>query len=225
MARAAGDAVERRAGAVERSMRALAPLAAGRRASGEDARASGRSGKPTALARAPPADRRALRLGDRAAHGRPGARAGAPVVCVGNFVAGGAGKTPAAIALAQMLIADGRRVAFLSRGYGGAKRVEPVRVDPNVRRRAAWSATSRCCSPGSRRCWVGADRVQSARGWRSRRGRTSLMLDDGLQNPALAKDLAFAVVDGEQRFGNGLCVPAGPLRAPVAAQARASCRR
>ena len=57
---------------------------------------------------------------------QPGERAGTPTVCVGNFVAGGAGKTPAAIALARMLIGNGRRVAFLSRGYGGAERVEPV---------------------------------------------------------------------------------------------------
>src|SRR5271165_7336147 len=63
---------------------------------------------------------------------RPGERAGAPVICVGNFVAGGAGKTPAAIALARMLIADGRRVAFLSRGYGGAKRADPLLVDANA---------------------------------------------------------------------------------------------
>ena len=59
----------------------------------------------------------------------PGERAGAPTICVANFVAGGAGKTPAALALARMLIGDGRRVAFLSRGYGGAERVEPLLVD------------------------------------------------------------------------------------------------
>ena len=150
---------------------------------------------------------------------RPGERAGAPVVCVGNFVAGGAGKTPAAIALARMLIADGRRVAFLSRGYGGAEARRtrsgrpgcPQREDG--RRRAA---AARWVAP----CWVGADRVRGGRGWRSRRGRTFFCSTTGCRIPALVKDLAFAVVDGEQRFGNGLCVPAGPLRAPVAAQAR-----
>jgi tetraacyldisaccharide 4'-kinase len=106
-----------------------------------------------------------------------GERAGAPTICVGNFVAGGAGKTPAALALARMLIGDGRRVAFLSRGYGGAERVEPLLVDPNTHNAAM----------------VGAE-------------------------PRLVKELAFAVVDGETGFGNGLCVPAGPLRAPVSAQ-------
>ena len=56
-------------------------------------------------------------------------RVGAPTICVGNFTVGGAGKTPTALALARMLIGDGRRVAFLSRGYGGAERAEPLLVD------------------------------------------------------------------------------------------------
>jgi tetraacyldisaccharide 4'-kinase len=146
-----------------------------------------------------------------------GEHAGAPAICVGNFVAGGAGKTPAAIALAQMLIADGKRVAFLSRGYGGAKRVEPVEVDPNVHDAAAVGDEPLLLARIAP-CWVGADRVQSARR-AVEAGAEALILDDGLQNPALAKDLAFAVVDGEAGFGNGLCVPAGPLRAPLAAQA------
>ena len=146
-----------------------------------------------------------------------GERVGAPVICVGNFVAGGAGKTPAAIALAQMLIADGKRVSFLSRGYGGARRADPVEVDPNVHD-ARIVGDEPLLLARVARCWVGADRVQSARR-AVEAGSDVLILDDGLQNPALAKDLAFAVVDGETGFGNGLCVPAGPLRAPVAAQA------
>ncbi len=146
-----------------------------------------------------------------------GERAGAPVICLGNLVAGGAGKTPAAIALAQMLIADGKRVAFLSRGYGGAKRADPVEVDPNVHD-ARIVGDEPLLLARVARCWVGADRVLSARR-AVEAGSDALILDDGLQNPALAKDLAFAVVDGETGFGNGLCVPAGPLRAPVAAQA------
>ncbi len=148
---------------------------------------------------------------------RPGRRAGAPVVCVGNFVAGGAGKTPAAMALARLLIDDGRRVAFLSRGYGGAKRAEPVRVDPNVHDARAVGDEPLLLARIAP-CWVGADRVKGA-AMAVEAGAQVLLLDDGLQNPALAKDLVFAVVDGEQGFGNGLCIPAGPLRAPVEAQA------
>ena len=146
----------------------------------------------------------------------PGERAGAPTICVGNFVAGGAGKTPAALALARMLIAAGRRVAFLSRGYGGAERVEPLLVDPNAHT-AALVGDEPLMLAKIASCWVGADRVRSARS-AIEAGANALILDDGLQNPALAKDLAFAVVDGDTGFGNGLCVPAGPLRAPVSAQ-------
>ena len=147
-----------------------------------------------------------------------GARAGASTICVGNFVAGGAGKTPAAIALAQALIAGGRRVAFLSRGYGGPKRAEPVLVDLNVHNSEIVGDEPLLLAKVAS-CWVGADRVRSAAA-AVEAGANALVLDDGLQNPELAKDLAIAVVDGEQPFGNGLCVPAGPLRAPVAEQAR-----
>jgi tetraacyldisaccharide 4'-kinase len=149
---------------------------------------------------------------------RDGARAEAPVICVGNFVAGGAGKTPTAIALARLLIADGREVAFLSRGYGGAPRSEPVRVDPTVHDAAAVGDEPLLLARVAP-CWVGADRALAAR-FAVDAGAEALILDDGLQNPSLRKDLSFAVVDGETRFGNGLVVPAGPLRAPVAVQAR-----
>jgi tetraacyldisaccharide 4'-kinase len=146
----------------------------------------------------------------------PGERAGAPTICVGNFVAGGAGKTPAALALGRMLVGNGRRVAFLSRGYGGAERVEPLMVDANAHT-AAIVGDEPLLLAKVAPCWVGTDRLRSARS-AVESGANALVLDDGLQNPALVKDLAFAVVDGETGFGNGLCVPAGPLRAPVSAQ-------
>jgi tetraacyldisaccharide 4'-kinase len=145
-----------------------------------------------------------------------GERVQATTICVGNFVAGGAGKTPAAIALARMLIASGRRVAFLSRGYGGAKRAEPLQVDTNTHT-AATVGDEPLLLAKVAPCWVGADRVSSARR-AVEAGANTLLLDDGLQNPALVKDLVFAVVDGETGFGNGLCIPAGPLRAPLSAQ-------
>jgi tetraacyldisaccharide 4'-kinase len=149
---------------------------------------------------------------------RPGARVPVPVVCVGNFVLGGAGKTPTAIAVARILLGLGERVAFLSRGYGGARRIEPIQVDPAIH-----SARSVGDEPlllaRVAPCFVGVDRVASAREAIAQ-GASVLVLDDGLQNPSLAKDFSFAVVDGEARFGNGLCFPAGPLRAPPARQMR-----
>ncbi len=145
-----------------------------------------------------------------------GERVGAPAICVGNFVAGGAGKTPAALAVARILIGNGRRVAFLSRGYGGAERVEPLLVDASAHT-AVIVGDEPLLLAKVAPCWVGRDRVRSARS-AIEAGANALVLDDGLQNPGLVKDLAFAVVDGETGFGNGLCVPAGPLRAPVSAQ-------
>jgi tetraacyldisaccharide 4'-kinase len=145
-----------------------------------------------------------------------GARSGAPTICVGNFTVGGAGKTPTALALARMLIADGRRVAFLSRGYGGPERAEPLLVDAEAHT-AAMVGDEPLLLAKLAQCWVGADRVRSARS-AVEAGADTLILDDGLQNPGLVKDLSFVVVDGESGFGNGLCVPAGPLRAPVSAQ-------
>ncbi len=147
---------------------------------------------------------------------RPGARVEVAVVCVGNFVLGGAGKTPTAIALARMLQSGGERVAFLSRGYGGAARAEPTQVDAAIHGARAVGDEPLLLARVAP-CFVGADRVAAAREAIAA-GASALVLDDGLQNPSLAKDLTFAVVDGEARFGNGLTFPAGPLRAPPARQ-------
>lgn len=143
---------------------------------------------------------------------RPGAQAPVAVICVGNFVLGGAGKTPTAIAVAHILQALGERVAFLSRGYGGARRVEPIQVDPAIHNARSVGDEPLLLARVAP-CFVGVDRVASAREAVAQ-GASVLVLDDGLQNPLLAKDFTFAVVDGEARFGNGLCFPAGPLRAP-----------
>jgi tetraacyldisaccharide 4'-kinase len=147
---------------------------------------------------------------------RPGFKASAPVVCVGNFTAGGAGKTPAAIAIAKLLRGLGERPAFLSRGYGGAARTAPLRVDP-TRHGARIAGDEPLLLARAAPCFVGADRVASAMA-AIEAGASVLIMDDGLQNPSLCKDFAFAVVDAGAPFGNGLCLPAGPLRAPVAAQ-------
>jgi tetraacyldisaccharide 4'-kinase len=149
---------------------------------------------------------------------RGGAKVSAPVVCVGNFVVGGAGKTPAAIAIAKLLQSAGERVAFLSRGYGGASRSEPLLVDSLIHG-ARLVGDEPLLLARIAPCFVGADRVASARA-AIESGASVLVMDDGLHNPALRKDLSFAVVDGEARFGNGLSFPAGPLRAPLAAQSR-----
>ncbi len=147
---------------------------------------------------------------------RTAPRVGVPVICVGNFTVGGAGKTPAAIALAKMLADAGRRVAFLSRGYGGQRRSAPLRVDPLIHN-AAQVGDEPLLLARVAPCYVGVDRFACAEE-AIRDGADVLLMDDGLQSPALAKTLRLAVVDGAVGFGNGLCLPAGPLRAPVAGQ-------
>ncbi len=147
---------------------------------------------------------------------RRGEQVEAPVICVGNYVVGGAGKTPTAIAVARLLLAAGEHVAFLSRGYGGARRDAPTQVDPQMHG-ALGVGDEPLLLARIAPCWVGADRVAAARAAIGE-GASVLVLDDGLQNSALAKDYALAVIDGEVGFGNGLCFPAGPLRAPLARQ-------
>ena len=173
------------------------------------------SSRPGALARALSPLGRLYGAATARRMAQPGVRLAAPVVCVGNFVVGGAGKTPTAIALARLLRAAGARPAFLSRGYGGETRAEPMRVGSSAG--AARVGDEPLLLARIAPCYVGRDRVAAAR-LALEAGASVLLMDDGLQNPSLEKTLTLAVVDGERPFGNGLCLPAGPLRAPVEAQ-------
>lgn len=146
---------------------------------------------------------------------RQGARCGLPVICVGNFVTGGAGKTPSVLALARMLAAMGERPIALSRGYGG-KITGPVRVDP-ARHDAVAVGDEPLLMAHRLPVVVSRDRPAGA-ALAGETGASLVLMDDGLQNPSLAKDLRIAVVDGASGIGNGLCLPAGPLRAPFDGQ-------
>jgi tetraacyldisaccharide 4'-kinase len=144
--------------------------------------------------------------------------AGLPVVCVGNFTAGGTGKTPFTASLVRQLIAQGHRPAILTRGYGGSERgphwvdgaidtAQRVGDEPLLLVRDAPTLVAR-------------DRAAGARAITdTKRGYSVVVMDDGLQNPGLAKTLSFAIVDGARGLGNGCVIPAGPLRAPLAFQA------
>jgi tetraacyldisaccharide 4'-kinase len=135
------------------------------------------------------------------------------VVCIGNLVAGGAGKTPVVLSLAARLAARGRAVHSLSRGYGGSL-AGPVRVDPALHDAAAVGDEPLLLAQAAP-CWVARDRVLGAQAAIAA-GASLLLLDDGLQNASLAKHLSLAVIDGGYGVGNGRVLPAGPLREPLA---------
>lgn len=137
-----------------------------------------------------------------------------PVICVGNFTAGGAGKTPLALFIAQLLLERGESPVFLSRGYGGTS-AGPAWVEdspdaaqqfgdePLLLARLAPTLIAHDRKAGLQMIEDG--------GWHA----SVVIMDDGLQNPALIKDLSIAVVDGRRGVGNGEVIPAGPLRAPL----------
>jgi len=151
--------------------------------------------------------------------GRAGRMTDLPIVCIGNFVVGGAGKTPVAIAVAEACRRVGRQPAFLTRGYGGSERgpllvqeknqtADQVGDEPLLLARHAATV-------------VAADRLAGAR-LISELGHDIIVMDDGFQNPSIRKDLSLIVVDGGAGIGNGWPLPAGPLRASLGTQLRAT---
>jgi tetraacyldisaccharide 4'-kinase len=143
----------------------------------------------------------------------PGYRARLPVICVGNFTAGGTGKTPLVMHLCEHLIGIGQRPAALTRGYGGNSRnphwvgdldtAHTVGDEALLLARTTPTLVARDRAAGARVIEAGPEAA------------TVIVMDDGLQNSRLVKDLAIAVIDGTRGLGNGRVIPAGPLRGPL----------
>ena len=146
---------------------------------------------------------------------RKGFDAGIPVLCVGNYHVGGAGKTPTVLALADHLRRMGETPVVLSRGYGG-KLSRPVMVDP-ARHSAADVGDEPLMMALRVPVVVSRDRVDGVALAKSKAASVILM-DDGFQNPAVCKDASLIVIDSERGLGNGRVFPAGPLRAPLPPQ-------
>ncbi len=152
-------------------------------------------------------------LGGRLRHAFTRTRdVGVPVICIGNLTAGGTGKTPLAIAIANLLREGGRTPHILTRGHGGTL-TGPVRVD-GTRHKATETGDEALLLARAAPTWVARDRIEGAHA-AINEGADTLILDDGFQDPALKKDVALVVIDGATGFGNGRVIPAGPLRETV----------
>ena len=146
---------------------------------------------------------------------RSGLNAGIPVLCVGNYHVGGAGKTPTVLALAKLMRELGETPVVLSRGYGGELR-GPVRVDPG-RHAASDVGDEPLMLASALPVVVSRKRARGVPLARAQ-GATVILMDDGFQSPAIVKDVSLIVIDSERGLGNGQVFPAGPLRAPLRPQ-------
>lgn len=147
----------------------------------------------------------------RLARGRP-KPLDVPVICVGNINAGGTGKTPTTIWMMSHLAARGIEAHVVSRGYGGSAR-EVTRVI-EASHEASLTGDEPLLMSAFGPVWVAPDRLAGAQAAIDA-GARAIILDDGFQDPSLRHDLSLVVVDAGRGFGNGLCLPAGPLREPV----------
>jgi tetraacyldisaccharide 4'-kinase len=146
---------------------------------------------------------------------REGLDAGIPVLCVGNYHVGGAGKTPAVLALVNLLREAGEAPIVLSRGYGGKLR-GPIKVD-RERHAATDVGDEPLMMAQAVAVVIARDRADGVALARSQ-GASVIVMDDGFQNPAIAKDASLIVIDGDRGLGNACVFPAGPLRAPLPPQ-------
>lgn len=146
---------------------------------------------------------------------RPVARPPVPVIVVGNLVAGGSGKTPVVATLAEALADAGFAVSIISRGYGGINRTAPLRVQPDSSSVQVGDEALELFRRTGRPVWVCRRRAAALEA-AVNDGAEVVVSDDGLQHVNLARSFEICVIDGRRGFGNRYCLPAGPLRQPLA---------
>jgi tetraacyldisaccharide 4'-kinase len=137
-----------------------------------------------------------------------------PVVVVGNLTVGGSGKTPLVVWLAEELRRVGLRPGIVSRGYGG-RALAPTPVTPGSDPAEVGDEPVLLAARAGCPVYVGRRRAAVARALLKNHGCEVILSDDGLQHYALRRDIEIVVIDGQRRFGNGFCLPAGPLREPA----------
>jgi tetraacyldisaccharide 4'-kinase len=135
-----------------------------------------------------------------------------PIIVVGNLTVGGTGKTPLIIALANFLSAQGYKPGIVSRGYGGKPRALPLHVYPHTNPLEAGDEPVLIARHARCPLVVDPNRVRAVQALLTQHACDVILSDDGLQHTALGRDLEIITVDGQYRFGNGWCLPAGPLR-------------
>ncbi len=142
-------------------------------------------------------------------------RLAVPVVVVGNLTVGGTGKTPLVLRLVALLEAQGFNPGIITRGYGGKATTWPQPVGPDSDPALVGDEPVLLAQRSGRTLVAGPDRVAAGRLAIALGGCDILVSDDGLQHYRLARDLEILLIDGMRGFGNGRCLPAGPLREPV----------
>jgi len=141
-------------------------------------------------------------------------RISVPVIVVGNLTVGGTGKTPLVAWLAGFLRAAGYRPGIIARGYKGKASNWPQQVRPDSDPKMVGDEAVMLAGKGRCPMAVGPDRVAAAKALVKHSDCNLILSDDGLQHYALGRDVEIVVIDGIRRFGNGLFLPAGPLREP-----------
>ncbi len=138
-----------------------------------------------------------------------------PIIVIGNLTVGGTGKTPMLIALAQFLQTQGYQPGIVSRGYGAKTKCFPYAVSAQSNPREAGDEPVLIARRTGCPVVIGPNRVAAVQALLATNSCDVILSDDGLQHYALGRSLELVMIDGERRFGNGLCLPAGPLREPV----------